>query len=58
MEKVYPEIWVWMKGGVEYDGKIYDSGREVCPEGAFKANELGVYVITDDSNVYGNGTKH
>ena len=58
MKDVYPEIWAWMKEGKEYDGKIYDSGREVCPAGAFNANKLGVYVIKDDSNVTHTGRQN
>lgn len=59
IKDVYPEIWAWMIGGTEYNGKIYDSGRVVCPPGAFNANELGVYVIENDSDVcLGNGRQN
>ncbi|MEY8591413.1 hypothetical protein AALK14_08180 [Butyricimonas hominis] len=58
IKDVYPEIWEWMNGKGEFDGKIYENGREICPEGAFNANELGVYVIEDDSGVLNNGRQN
>lgn len=58
IKDVYPEIWEWMNGRKEYDGKIYDAGREVCPEGAYNANELGVYVIKNDSEVCSAGRQN
>lgn len=58
IQTVYPEIWAWMNGGYEYDGKIYDSGRKVCPEGAYNANELKVYVIEADSDVCTQGRQN
>lgn len=58
IKDVYPEIWEWIIGEKEYDGKIYDSGREVCPAGAYNANELGVYVIKDDSDVCSGGRQN
>lgn len=57
MQSVYPEIWKWMTGEKDYDsGLIYREGQNICPEGAFNANDLGVYVIDDDASVLTNGT--